>query len=317
MRFDLQPVAKIEVLTLQDNFIDLAAMDSTPVVQRAFPVKDGAIKNSIGAEHGFSALVTITARGTDRSMLFDFGFSQRGALANADALGVALDGVEAFVLSHGHLDHHGGLAAFIERRGGKEVELILHPAAFRKSRYFKVSDQLKFALPAPNRGAIERTGVHVVETKDPHPLLDNTLLFLGEIPKKTAFEKGLLRLRYEEGGKEKWDPTEDDSAIVGHVGGKGLVVLSGCAHSGIVNTVNYAREVTGVDEIFVVMGGFHLTGADFEPIIDPTALALTAMRPRYVVPTHCTGRKAVMEMERQMPEQFLLNMSGTKMVFAG
>jgi 7,8-dihydropterin-6-yl-methyl-4-(beta-D-ribofuranosyl)aminobenzene 5'-phosphate synthase len=93
-------------------------------------------------------------------------------------------------------------------------------------------------------------------------------------------------------------------------------VLSGCAHSGIVNTVAYAREVTGVDPVYAVMGGFHLTGADFEPIIGRTTEALIALNPRYIVPTHCTGRKASMHIEREMPEKFLLNMSGTKMVFA-
>lgn len=313
----LQPVEKIEILTLQDNFVDLAALDSTPVVRRALPIRDGELKNSIGAEHGFSALVTVTTQGRERCALFDFGFSERGALTNADALGVALDRIEALVLSHGHLDHHGGLAAFVERLAGRTVELVLHPAAFRELRYLKVSDQLKLHLPAPRRGAVEGSGIRVVTSRTPRALLDGALLFLGEIPRKTAFEKGFARAYYQEGGAEKWDPMEDDSAIVGHVRGKGLVVLSGCAHSGIVNTVNYAREVTGVDEVFVVMGGFHLTGAEFEPLIDPTTRAIRAMRPRYVVPTHCTGRKAVMEMERQMPEQFLLNMSGTRMVFTG
>lgn len=154
-----------------------------------------------------------------------------------------------------------------------------------------------------------------MEAKGPHSLLDGELLFLGEIPRKTAFEKGFPQGYYREGEIEKWDPMEDDSAIVGHVAGRGLVVLSGCAHSGIVNTVNYAREVTGVEDVFVVMGGFHLTGEIFDPIIGPTVEALKELRPRYIVPTHCTGRKAAMELERQMPEQFLLNMSGTTMVF--
>lgn len=315
MTCDLKRVERIEVLSLQDNFIDLAAFDSTSVVRRALPVKDGEVKCSIGAEHGFAALVTVTLRGVDRSILFDFGFSKHGALANAQALDVALNRIEALVLSHGHLDHHGGLVAFAECLRGKNVPLVVHPAAFRESRYVKVSEQLRFALPAPDRDAVERTGVRVVETTAPHTLLDGELLFLGEIPRKTAFEKGFPQGYYTEGELERWDPTEDDSAIVGHVESKGLVILSGCAHSGIVNTVNYAKEVTGVDDVFVVMGGFHLTGAMFESSIGPTVEALKELHPRYIVPTHCTGHKAAMELERQMPEQFLLNMSGTRMVF--
>ena len=120
---------------------------------------------------------------------------------------------------------------------------------------------------------------------------------------------------YDDAGEEKWDPIEDDTAIVAHVKGKGLVILSGCAHAGIINTVRYAPEVTGVEPVHVVMGGFHLTGADFEPIIEPTVEALKILNPKYVVPTHCTGRKAIMHIEKEMPDKFLLNMSGTKMVF--
>ena len=120
---------------------------------------------------------------------------------------------------------------------------------------------------------------------------------------------------YDDEGEEKWDPIEDDTAIVANVKGKGLVILSGCAHAGIINTVRYAKEVTGIDQVFVVMGGFHLTGKDFEPVIEPTVEALKDLSPKYVVPTHCTGRKAIMHIEKEMPEEFLLNMSGTKMVF--
>jgi 7,8-dihydropterin-6-yl-methyl-4-(beta-D-ribofuranosyl)aminobenzene 5'-phosphate synthase len=312
----LQKVDKVEVLTLQDNFIDIAAHDGTAIVQR--PTTEDAAGNrvSILAEHGFSAVVGLTAGGTSRKALFDFGFSEHGALHNARTLGVDLADIEVLVLSHGHMDHHGGLPAFLESLGGKGIELVLHPAAFRGSRYIRQSADRRTRLPSPDRARLEKAGVRVVPSRTPRLLLDDTLLFLGEIPKRTDYEKGMLKARYEEGGSEKFDPLEDDSAVVAHVKGKGLVVLSGCAHSGIINTVAYAREVTGVDPVFVVMGGFHLTGADFEPIIGKTTEALRTFNPRYIVPTHCTGRRASMHIEREMPDRFLLNMSGTKMVFA-
>jgi 7,8-dihydropterin-6-yl-methyl-4-(beta-D-ribofuranosyl)aminobenzene 5'-phosphate synthase len=313
----LQAVDKVEILTLQDNFIDIAAHDGTTIVQR--PASEDASGNrvSILAEHGFSAVVSLTAKGNTRKALFDFGFSERGAFQNARTLGVDLTGIEAMILSHGHMDHHGGLPAFVEKLAGKNIELVLHPAAFRGSRYIKLSDERRLRLPAPDRDRLERAGVRVAPSPAPRLLLDGGLLFLGEIPRRTDFERGMLKAHYEEDGTERFDPIEDDSAVVAHVRGKGLVVLSGCAHSGIINTVAYAREVTGVDRVFVVMGGFHLTGADFEPIIGQTTEAIKAFNPRHIVPTHCTGRKATMHIEREMPDQFLLNMSGTKMVFAG
>jgi 7,8-dihydropterin-6-yl-methyl-4-(beta-D-ribofuranosyl)aminobenzene 5'-phosphate synthase len=97
---------------------------------------------------------------------------------------------------------------------------------------------------------------------------------------------------------------------------KGLVVLTGCAHAGIVNTLRHAVNVTGVDKVCAVMGGFHLSGPFFEPIIEQTTRELKAFDPLYVVPTHCTGRKAIMNIEREMPDKFILNMSGTKLTFA-
>jgi len=317
MTMDLKAVDKLEILTLQDNYIDIAAMDNSEMVHRAMPLKDGEVKNSILAEHGFCALVSVTAGSETRSILFDFGFSAHGAAANADALDVDLSKVETLVLSHGHMDHFGGLSSLVERVGRKNLELILHPTAFRKPRYIKASEKLKFTLPALNKEAVQAAGVSIVESKDPRPLLEGLLLFLGEVPKESKFEKGFPRMYYDEDGQSHWDPIEDDTAIAANVRGKGLVVLSGCAHSGIINTVKFAQKTTGIDNIFAVMGGFHLTGADFEPIIEPTTQALKALDPEYVIPTHCTGRKATMYLEKEMPDQFLLNMSGTRMVFEG
>jgi len=119
MAVTLKEVDKLEILTLQDNYIDVAAMDSTEMVRRAMPLKDGEIKNSILAEHGFSAMVTVTTNDQSRSILFDFGFSEQGAAFNADALGVDLSQIETLVLSHGHMDLFGGLIPLVEKIGKK------------------------------------------------------------------------------------------------------------------------------------------------------------------------------------------------------
>jgi len=316
MGFSLNEVDTVEILTLQDNYVDIASMDSTAMVQRAMPVKDSEVKVSILAEHGFSALITVTVGGNARSVLFDFGFSEQGSAINADALGLDLSHVETLVLSHGHMDHFGGLLSIFERIGKKGIELVLHPSAFRQQRYLKAPDGSKIFLPSLNREKLKTAGIIPVESKDPYSLLDGALLFLGQVPKKTDFETGDSRLCYDLQGESHQDLIEDDSAIIAHVKGKGLVILSGCAHAGIVNTVKYAQEATGVDTIYAVMGGFHLTGAVNEPAIGPTIEGLKELNPGYIVPTHCTGRKAAMLIEKEMPGKFLLNMSGTKMIFA-
>jgi 7,8-dihydropterin-6-yl-methyl-4-(beta-D-ribofuranosyl)aminobenzene 5'-phosphate synthase len=316
MPVSLREVDKIEILTLQDNYIDIAALDNSEMVQRAMPVKDAEVKNSILAEHGFSALVSVTVGGRSHTLLFDFGFSEHGAAFNTDALGLDLSGVEALALSHGHMDHFGGMSRMLERIGRRGLPLYVHPAAFRSPRYLKISEELKLGFPKLERESLEEAGVEVIETTSPSLMMNDTVLFLGEIPRKTEFEKGFPRAFYEKDGELLWDPIEEDTAVVANLNGKGLVVLSGCAHSGIINTVAHARQTTGQEQIHAVMGGFHLTGADFEPIIEPTSRELKKLNPAYIIPTHCTGRKAVMHLEREMPEKFLLNMSGTKMTFA-
>lgn len=323
MTTTINEIDKLEILTLQDNYVDLLVGDSSDILQRAMPFKPRPeplqgleLRGSILAEHGFSALVTATRGTRSRSILFDFGLSPNGAALNAEALGVDLTGVETLVLSHGHPDHAAGLNQLAERVGKRGLELVLHPAAFRAPRYIKLPSKVNAYMQPVTREAVEAAGVEVAQTKEPHPLLDRDLLFLGEIPRRTPFEKGMPNAFYEAEGEEKWDPIEDDTGIVADVRGKGLVVLSGCAHSGIVNTVDYAREVTGVDQVLAVMGGFHLTGPLFAGMIGPTAEALKDMDPTYVVPTHCTGRPAILHMEREMPDKFLLNMVGTTLILS-
>ncbi len=314
----IHEVDKVEILTLQDNYIDVTALDNSAVIQRANPLKDMQIKNSIFAEHGFSALMTVHAEGKASSLLFDFGFSEDGAARNAAMLGADVGSIKAMVLSHGHSDHTGGIhmlsSLMGENAGG--LEFVCHPGVFMRPRYLKFAEEIKVYFPEFTKDIVLIEGFTLKETAKPYPLLDNCALFLGEIPRLTDFEKGFPIAHRVEGGTEKWDPIEDDTGIAVNVKGKGLVVLTGCAHAGVVNTVRHAMEITGVDKVCAVMGGFHLSGPFFEPIIERTTQELKALNPLYVVPTHCTGRKAIMHIEREMPDKFILNMSGTKLTFA-
>jgi 7,8-dihydropterin-6-yl-methyl-4-(beta-D-ribofuranosyl)aminobenzene 5'-phosphate synthase len=316
MTATLREVEKVEIFTLQDNYIDLVIGDDSEVVQRARPLGGLDYSNSILAEHGFSALVTVTEGDTRRSILFDFGFSEHGALTNAKGQAVDLSRVEALVLSHGHMDHTGGFGDLVRAVGKPGIPLVAHPTVFRRPRFVRLSETLRAEMPPFTREQATGAGVSIVETREPYPLLDGHLLFLGEISRRTEFEQGMPNARYEENGEEKWDPIEDDTGIAVNVRGKGLVVLSGCAHSGIVNTVNHARAVTGVETVYAIMGGFHLTGPALASVIEPTTRALQRIAPKYVVPCHCTGRAATMHIEKAMPEQFILNMAGTRLTFA-
>ena len=311
----INEIDKVEILTLQDNYIDLTAMDNSEIVKRASPLLDGQFRKSILSEHGFSAFVRTTTGSITHTILFDTGFSEIGAAYNANVLGADLSSVEAVAISHGHADHTGGfesLAAAIPRKG---IPVVAHPFIFRTPRYLKVTENFKINMPSLTREQIKTAGMTLVETRTPLALLGGDVLFLGEVPRRTDFERGFPIAYYQEDGVEKWDPIEDDTSLVMNLRGKGLVILSGCAHSGIVNNVRYAKEVTGVDAVYAVMGGFHLGGPFFESIIGRTTEELKKADPTYIIPTHCTGQKATAYMEKEMPDRFILNMSGTKLTF--
>ncbi|MCF8032288.1 MAG: MBL fold metallo-hydrolase [Desulfarculaceae bacterium] len=309
----LREIEKIEILTLLDNYVDMVAQDNSDIVQRAMPLDDGYFRKSVAAEHGYSAVVSVDDGQASRKLLFDFGFSEHGAVYNAEILGVDFKEIECVALSHGHPDHLGGFAEVAERLGN--VPMVVHPAAFINNRYLKTpaGSLLQFAQFTEEQ--VKEAGFELIKSEGPYPLLDDTMLFLGQIPRQVPFETGLPGFRHHDGNEEHLDTIDDDSGLVCHLKGKGLVVLAGCAHSGIINMVKWAREATGINKVHAIMGGFHLSGKFFEPVIKPTIEALKEIDPDYILPTHCTGREAAMQIEAAMPDKFILNMSGTKITF--
>ena len=312
MPVTMNEIDKIEILALQDNYIDLLSQDSNDIISRALPVKDNEVKTTIIAEHGFAAVITVARDSQSRSMLFDFGFSEMGAVLNARAMDIDLSVIEATAISHGHLDHVGGMVELMKMVGKKNIDLVLHPEAFRDPRLLKVSEEKKLKFLSFKREKPELAGLNVIEAADPYPMLDNNILFLGSIPRTTEYEKGAPNLYYSDKGEVKPDDFADDTSLVAHLKGKGLVVISGCAHSGIINTVKYAQKVTGIDTVFAVYGGFHLAGNNMETVVEKTTYALQEIDPVYIITGHCTGRDAIASIEKAMPEKLIVNMSGTK-----
>ena len=311
--FKLNELDKVEIVSLEDNFIERLSGDNTSVVTRA-SVGDN-LTCSVVAEHGFSTLVDTTVKGKTRKMIFDFGLSRDIAARNADTMNIDLTQIEAASLSHGHIDHVGGLEDVVRKIGKKGLEIVTHPAAFRLARYRKLANGSKITMPPLDKKKVIEAGLNIIETREPYSMLDGDVLFLGEIPRKTSFEKGMPDTFYEENGKEIHDIIEDDTSLVMNIKGKGLVIITGCAHAGIINTVEYAREVTGVKKVHAILGGFHLCGPDFESIIDVTVDKIKEIEPEYILPTHCTGMKAISAFKKEMPGQFIRNMSGTKLTF--
>jgi len=301
----LKPADRIEVTVLVDNYTDLTAPPMTPVDHR-LPFDPCC---TLLAEHGFSCLIRTFSGKKEHSVLFDAGLSHDCLLHNAQHLGLDLHEIEAVVLSHGHFDHTGSLADIFSG-AGRQVPLIVHPDAFLIRR---LNNPAKgpVELPRLNKLALKKAGADILLRKEPSALAAGHILVTGEVERTTPFEKGFPGM--EAFPDDRWtpDPINDDQALVINVKEKGLVVISGCAHAGIINTVEYARKITGVGKIHAVMGGFHLTGPLFEPVIQPTIDAMMRINPDYLVPMHCTGWVAVNRLFSALPGRCILNTVGT------
>ena len=155
----------------------------------------------------------------------------------------------------------------------------------------------------------------MVERRQPSLLLDKAVLITGEVDRTTEFERGLPS--HEAWRDDRWQPDPlilDDQALVVNVRGRGLVVITGCGHAGAVNIARHALRLTGVDRLHALLGGLHLSGAVFEPIIEPTIEALTEIGPDLIVPAHCTGWKANHRLAAALPDAFVPNAVGTSYV---
>lgn len=311
----LGQVDKVEITCLVDNNVDIL-LPNTRVANRPM-LSSNWYETPLMAEHGFCAALTIHDGDTKLRLLLDSGLDPITAAHNADVLGFDLSYCESVISSHGHIDHAGGLLNLRNKMNQElKIPLIIHEDAFR-GRIVKFHDGRTINLPPPDRSLLVQAGYDIIE-KESHSLwADDKILVTGEIPRTNNFEKGFPNHYSEvDNGKLEADPLiKDDQAIILNVKNKGLVIVTGCGHAGIINTLNYAKELTGEDSIYAVLGGMHLSGGLFEPIIPRTIEELEKLRPRFIVPCHCSGLKAITEIARKMSDAFIQNSVGTTYVF--
>jgi len=312
----LKPVDRVEVLTLIDNYIDLL-LPPTDIIARPPLAKEGKIQaDTLLAEHGLSLLITVYQGEEKHTILLDTGYTKVGVLHNIKQLGVNVEDIEAIVISHGHMDHTGCLHGILDQMPGR-TPVVLHPGAFVYPRFTATPDGDKRLWPQTLvKEDLEQKNVDLIESSAPTLIADDMVAVTGEVARTTPFEKGMPNALVEVGGKIEKDPIADDQALVINLAGKGLVVISGCAHAGIVNTALYAQKITGIKDIYAVLGGFHLTGPFFEKIHDATIQGLKEMAPEVVMPMHCTGRKAIGRFQKEFPSSFVLNSVGSKLTLS-
>jgi 7,8-dihydropterin-6-yl-methyl-4-(beta-D-ribofuranosyl)aminobenzene 5'-phosphate synthase len=321
----LEPVDRIRITILIDNLTDALLVDQPGVARLNWPrMFQGAVPRSqaltspetgvpdaLIAEPGFSALVRVTVGGRERTILFDTGVSPNGMAENMRRLGIDPGEIEVIVLSHGHWDHVTGIEGLVRMLGRTRLPVMIHPEFWNRRR-ISFPGLEPAELPATSRGSLQEMGFTIVEERQPSFLLDGAVLITGEVDRTTPFETGFHGHEALRDGSWQPDPLIlDDQALVVRVRDRGLVVLTGCGHAGIVNTVRYVRRLTGLDEVAAIVGGFHLSGPMFEPVIEPTVAAFAELAPAMLAPAHCTGWKAVHRLAASFPDAFVMPTVGT------
>ncbi len=306
---ELKEADKIEIVTLMDNYSD-ALIPSSQGVKRSPHYKNGKFASPLVAEHGLSLLVRIIAKGKAHSILLDAGWSKSGVLHNLKELTIDINEIEAIILSHGHMDHYGSLKSILRHKTGN-TPVIVHPDVFLKNRFLVLSDAKKIQFPVLEKASLKKTRAHIIINSLPYLLASDLALVTGEVERTTDFEKGMLNAFVKRGGKREKDQILDDQAVALNLKGKGLVIVTGCAHAGIINTIRHVQKITNISSLHAVIGGFHLSGMAFEPNIAQTIKELKAFKPALISPMHCTGWKAMIAIARELPVQFVLSTVGT------
>ncbi len=312
----LKAADRVEITTLIDNYVDLL-LPSTDIIQRPPLSKDGKVQaDTLLAEHGLSLLVSVFSGEEKHTILLDAGYTKVGVLHNMERLGIAIEDIEAIVISHGHMDHTGSLSGIFAKIPGT-IPLILHPGVFQYPRYTRQPDGAKNVWPRTLiKEELEQKNLELVESDAPTLIAGNMVMTTGTVKRTTRFEKGMPNALVEVDGEVVQDPIIDDQALVIHLKEKGLVVISGCAHAGIVNTVMFAQELTGEQNVHAVVGGFHLSGPFFAKIHDETIAELKKFEPEVVMPMHCTGWQAIQRFQKEFASNFVLNSVGSKLTLS-
>ena len=303
---DLVPVERLDVLVLVDNVTDQLSTNP-PGIQSEFPALVKAGLTTISGEaiccahHGLSLLATAHGRGESRTILLDTGPEGYAIERNGARLAVDFGAVESLVLSHGHWDHCGGALAALglmrDARRGPPARVYAHPRMFRaRARRMPEGDIVPFR-PIPSPDEMTAAGARVVIALEEQLIHGDRFFVSGEVPRVTVYERGLADHLARSDGADGWEPDPliiDERFVAVHVRDKGLVVLTGCSHAGVVNVLTHARERFPGIPLFAVMGGLHLSGAGPEKIIGETVRDMGRFRLPRIVPAHCTGWRAVM-----------------------
>lgn len=302
---DLQPVDELEVLVLVDNVMDiLSSVPKTVTSEIPNLIAAGMTRLTSAClccgAWGLSLAITTRVDGKRRSLLYDTGPEAYALERNGTRLGFDFGSIECAVISHGHFDHAGGMVRALElinaANGGRRIPVHVNPGMFHKraGRDSPDGSLLPFE-DVPSIEALQQAGGEVVNSDDARLVLDDTVWISGEIPRVSGYEQGLPgQVRLGDDGEWLPDPWQlDERYVAVNVRDLGLVVFSACSHAGIVNVLTDASQQAAPVPLYAVMGGLHLSGPDYEPLIERTVADLAGFGLQRFVVGHCTGWRAL------------------------
>jgi 7,8-dihydropterin-6-yl-methyl-4-(beta-D-ribofuranosyl)aminobenzene 5'-phosphate synthase len=254
-------------------------------------------------QHGVSFLLEGVSGGDIKRILVDVGQNSDALLSNMKTMGISPSTINAIVLTHCHYDHTQGVARMLREIGKKDVGVIAHPSIFRLHFITQPHPKHVGIMQGDSKAEIEKAGGSLYLTKDPVVIMPGVIT-TGEVKRRTEFEETKLGLKTIENGKIVDDLMLDDISVIANIKDRGLVVITGCSHAGIINIANQAIEVTGCDKIEGVIGGLHLVEAS-DTVIKRTVEELLKLNVIWVSAGHCTGFKAQVELYLAFGEKFL------------
>jgi 7,8-dihydropterin-6-yl-methyl-4-(beta-D-ribofuranosyl)aminobenzene 5'-phosphate synthase len=314
-----QGVDNVVLTTLTENYVDMLLPDGPAVTRAGLPHHFDPKLACPVAENGVAFHVEVEWGGRYRyRALFDTAMTGPVLQHNAGALAVDLGAVDQAIISHGHPDHYGGLMGFLDAREAP-VPISIHRDAFLP-RYLRLaSGQVApFYNQDLSEGAIHDAGGRIVFHEGPLEVGPG-MIATGAIPREVDFEMPPVSITTPNAliqlvdGEMQPDAVPDDQALVIEIGKDGIAVLCGCSHAGVINTIRHAMKISGRERVVGVFGGFHLGFPGIpEAKTEKTIEALREIGVELLCPMHCTGMRAMMEIARAFPSEFVLNCTGTR-----
>ena len=254
-------------------------------------------------QHGVSFLLEGSSGGNTKRILVDVGQNSDALLSNMQTMGISPSIANVIVLTHCHHDHTQGIARMLREINKKDVPVIAHPSIFRLHFITQPYPRHVGIMQGDSKVEIEKAGGSLSLTRDPFIIMPG-IMTTGEVKRLTEFEEVRIERKTIENEMVVDDLMLDDISVIANIKDKGLVIVTGCSHAGIINIANQAIEVSGVNKIEGIIGGLHLVEAP-DTAIRRTVEELSKLNVAWISTGHCTGFKAQVELHHTFKERFL------------